>query len=66
MDLSLLWDTEISATHPTSTEAWDEIIHQLTAQSVISDFENMAEKETDNEVERGLIRITANNKMFVF
>ncbi|XP_067218992.1 von Willebrand factor A domain-containing protein 5B2 isoform X2 [Chanodichthys erythropterus] len=53
VDLSLLWDTEISATLPTSTGAWDEIIHQLTAQSVITDFENMAEKETDIEVERG-------------
>lgn len=62
MDLSLLWDTEISATLPTSTGAWDEIIHQLTAQSVITDFENMAEKETDIEVERGLIRIRVKNK----
>lgn len=54
MDLSLLWDTESSATLPTSTGSWDEIIHQLTARSVIRDFENMAEKETDIEVERGL------------
>ncbi|XDV27953.1 hypothetical protein PO909_031394 [Leuciscus waleckii] len=53
VDLSLLWDTENSATLPPSTGAWDEIIHQLTAQSVITDFENMAEKETDIEVERG-------------
>ncbi|KAF4117691.1 von Willebrand factor A domain-containing protein 5B2 isoform X1 [Onychostoma macrolepis] len=53
VDLSLLWDTESSATLPTSTGSWDEIIHQLTARSVIRDFENMAEKETDIEVERG-------------
>ncbi|XP_059357316.1 von Willebrand factor A domain-containing protein 5B2 isoform X2 [Carassius carassius] len=48
VDLSLLWDTL-----STSTGSWDEIIHQLTARSVIRDFENMAEKETDIEVERG-------------
>ncbi|KAG1939474.1 von Willebrand factor A domain-containing protein 5B2 [Pimephales promelas] len=53
VDLSLLWDTENSATLPPSTGAWDEIIHQLTARSVITDFENMAEKETDIEAERG-------------
>uniref|UniRef100_A0A672RQG3 von Willebrand factor A domain containing 5B2 n=1 Tax=Sinocyclocheilus grahami TaxID=75366 RepID=A0A672RQG3_SINGR len=53
VDLSILWDTENSATLQTSTESWDEIIHQLTARSVIRDFENMAEKETDIEVERG-------------
>uniref|UniRef100_A0A671LVB0 von Willebrand factor A domain containing 5B2 n=1 Tax=Sinocyclocheilus anshuiensis TaxID=1608454 RepID=A0A671LVB0_9TELE len=52
VDLSLLWDTESSATLSTSTGSWDEIIHQLTARSVIRDFENMAEKETDIEVER--------------
>ena len=28
-------------------ESWDEIIHQLTARSVIRDFEKMAEKEND-------------------
>ncbi|XP_044223194.1 von Willebrand factor A domain-containing protein 5B1 [Thunnus albacares] len=28
-------------------ESWEEIIHQLTARSVIRDFEKMAEKETD-------------------
>ncbi|XP_043558374.1 von Willebrand factor A domain-containing protein 5B1 isoform X2 [Chiloscyllium plagiosum] len=28
---------------------WDEILHQLTAQSVIRDFENMAEKESEIE-----------------
>ncbi|XP_031710850.1 von Willebrand factor A domain-containing protein 5B1 isoform X1 [Anarrhichthys ocellatus] len=28
-------------------ETWDEIIHQLTARSVIRDFEKMAEKESD-------------------
>ncbi|XP_041848064.1 von Willebrand factor A domain-containing protein 5B1 isoform X2 [Melanotaenia boesemani] len=27
---------------------WEEIIHQLTARSVIKDFEKMAEKESDN------------------
>uniref|UniRef100_A0A671P8A4 von Willebrand factor A domain containing 5B2 n=1 Tax=Sinocyclocheilus anshuiensis TaxID=1608454 RepID=A0A671P8A4_9TELE len=58
VDLSILWDTESSATLQTSTGSWDEIIHQLTARSVIRDFENMAEKETDIEVERGLIGIT--------
>lgn len=26
---------------------WEEIIHQLTARSVIRDFEKMAEKESD-------------------
>lgn len=61
MDLSLLWDTL-----STSTGSWDEIIHQLTARSVIRDFENMAEKETDIEVERGLIGITVKNKIFEF
>uniref|UniRef100_A0A8C2Q4N9 von Willebrand factor A domain containing 5B2 n=1 Tax=Cyprinus carpio TaxID=7962 RepID=A0A8C2Q4N9_CYPCA len=53
VDLSILWDTESPATLQTSTGSWDEIIHQLTARSVIRDFENMAEKETDIEVERG-------------
>ncbi|XP_016096906.1 von Willebrand factor A domain-containing protein 5B2 [Sinocyclocheilus grahami] len=66
VDLSILWDTENSATLQTSTESWDEIIHQLTARSVIRDFENMAEKETDIEVERGLIGITVKNKIFEF
>lgn len=28
-------------------ESWEEIIHQLTARSVIRDFEKMAEKEGD-------------------
>lgn len=54
VDLSVLWDTESSAILPNSTGSWDEIIHQLTARSVIRDFENMAEKEADTEVERGL------------
>ncbi|KAI4888923.1 hypothetical protein NFI96_005933 [Prochilodus magdalenae] len=44
MDLSALWDNESPPQGP-----WDEIIHQLTAHSVIRDFENMAEKETDIE-----------------
>lgn len=29
-------------------EQWEEIIHQLTARSVIRDFEKMAEKESDS------------------
>ncbi|XP_051552961.1 von Willebrand factor A domain-containing protein 5B2-like [Myxocyprinus asiaticus] len=53
VDLSLLWAPESPATLPTSTGAWDEIVHQLMARSVIRDFENMAEKKTDIEVERG-------------
>ncbi|XP_076000849.1 von Willebrand factor A domain-containing protein 5B1 [Genypterus blacodes] len=32
-----------------SGEQWEEIIHQLTARSVIRDFEKMAEKENDME-----------------
>ncbi|KAL0201428.1 hypothetical protein M9458_004615, partial [Cirrhinus mrigala] len=40
---------DLSATLQTRTGSWDEIIHQLTARSVIRDFENMAEKETDIE-----------------
>ncbi|TRY69722.1 hypothetical protein DNTS_035405, partial [Danionella cerebrum] len=47
VDLSLLWNADQSTTVPTSAGPWDEIIHQLTARSVIRDFENMAEKETD-------------------
>ncbi|XP_066508877.1 von Willebrand factor A domain-containing protein 5B2-like isoform X1 [Hoplias malabaricus] len=44
VDLSALWV-------PGNTERgpFDENIHQLTARSVIRDFENMAEKETDIE-----------------
>ncbi|XP_073712419.1 von Willebrand factor A domain-containing protein 5B2 isoform X1 [Misgurnus anguillicaudatus] len=53
VDLSSLLATESTATPPTDTGSWDEIIHQLTARSVIRDFENMAEKETDIENERG-------------
>lgn len=30
-------------------ELWEEIVHQLTARSVIRDFEKMAEKECDTE-----------------
>ncbi|XP_035383835.1 von Willebrand factor A domain-containing protein 5B2 [Electrophorus electricus] len=44
VDLAPLWDPEGLPSGP-----WDEIVHQLTAQSVIRDFENMAEKETDIE-----------------
>lgn len=29
-------------------DQWEEIIHQLTARSVIRDFEKMAEKESDS------------------
>lgn len=29
-------------------EQWEEIIHQLTARSVIRDFEKMAEKESES------------------
>ncbi|XP_037386944.1 von Willebrand factor A domain-containing protein 5B2-like [Pygocentrus nattereri] len=44
VDLSMLWATESPP-----RGHWDEIIHQLTARSIIRDFENMAEKETDIE-----------------
>lgn len=30
-------------------DIWDEIVHHLAARSVIRDFENMAQKETDLE-----------------
>lgn len=53
VDLSPLWAPESTATLSSATGPWDEIIHQLTARSVIRDFENMAEKETDIEHERG-------------
>ncbi|KAK1790955.1 hypothetical protein P4O66_014791 [Electrophorus voltai] len=52
VDLAPLWDPEGLPSGP-----WDEIVHQLTAQSVIRDFENMAEKETD--IEHGLSRSAA-------
>lgn len=53
VDLSPLGDPESTATLSTGAGPWDEIIHQLTARSVIRDFENMAEKETDIDHERG-------------
>lgn len=34
---------------------WEEIIHQLTARSVIRDFEKMAEKECDTGHGEGLL-----------
>ncbi|XP_058274626.1 von Willebrand factor A domain-containing protein 5B1 isoform X1 [Hemibagrus wyckioides] len=44
MDLCVLWSSEEAP-----RDAWDEIVHHLAARSVIRDFENMAEKETDIE-----------------
>ncbi|KAJ8274608.1 hypothetical protein COCON_G00092330 [Conger conger] len=46
VDLSPLWTPEGPAPGP---EGWEEIVHHLTARSVIRDFENMAEKEADIE-----------------
>ncbi|KAJ8389566.1 hypothetical protein AAFF_G00118030 [Aldrovandia affinis] len=46
VDLSPLWAPEGPAPGPVG---WEEIVHQLTARSVIRDFENMAEKESDIE-----------------
>lgn len=56
VDVAYLWDTESldtragergvwSAGGRREGELWEEIIHQLTARSVIRDFEKMAEKE---------------------
>lgn len=58
VDLAYLWDTEGLETEAGKEyvgsgegrregELWEEIIHQLTARSVIRDFEKMAEKEGD-------------------
>ncbi|KAK3513813.1 hypothetical protein QTP70_028857, partial [Hemibagrus guttatus] len=44
MDLCVLWSSEEDP-----RDTWDEIVHHLAARSVIRDFENMAEKETDIE-----------------
>lgn len=44
MDLCVLWS---SGEAP--RDIWDEIVHYLAARSVIRDFENMAQKETDIE-----------------
>uniref|UniRef100_A0AAY4AMG4 VWFA domain-containing protein n=1 Tax=Denticeps clupeoides TaxID=299321 RepID=A0AAY4AMG4_9TELE len=46
VDLSPLWTPEEPQTAP---ETWTEIVHHLTARSVIRDYENMAEKESDIE-----------------
>lgn len=58
VDLGHLWtpesqDIEVSGVYGRGGEegrggkSWQEIIHQLTARSVIRDFEKMAEKESD-------------------
>lgn len=58
MDLGHLWSTDSPETlavegcgggweEGRGGEPWEEIIHQLTARSVIRDFEKMAEKECD-------------------
>lgn len=58
MDLGHLWGPEGQETPERAEcgggreegkggEPWEEIIHQLTARSVIRDFEKMAEKEND-------------------
>lgn len=59
MDLGHLWSPEGQETpgvegcggggveEGKGGEPWEEIIHQLTARSVIRDFEKMAEKESD-------------------
>ncbi|XP_054452706.1 von Willebrand factor A domain-containing protein 5B1 [Anoplopoma fimbria] len=46
VDLGHLWTPEAQES-PGGGETWEEIIHQLTARSVIRDFEKMAEKESD-------------------
>ncbi|XP_030631476.1 von Willebrand factor A domain-containing protein 5B1 [Chanos chanos] len=47
VDLSLLWAPD--GTQGVTPDPWQEMIHQLTARSVIRDFENMAERESDIE-----------------
>lgn len=57
VDVAYLWDTEslgslagdegVGSGGRREGELWEEIIHQLTARSVIGDFEKMAEKEGD-------------------
>lgn len=44
MDLCVLWSSEAAP-----RDIWDEIVHYLAARSIIRDFENMAQKETDIE-----------------
>ncbi|XP_058492573.1 von Willebrand factor A domain-containing protein 5B1 isoform X3 [Solea solea] len=57
VDLGHLWTSEDQETPEAEggrggggrrEEPWEEIIHQLTARSVIRDFEKMAEKESDS------------------
>ena len=58
MDLGHLWTPESQDTlvsegcgggeEEKGGEPWEEMIHQLTARSVIRDFEKMAEKENDS------------------
>lgn len=57
MDLGHLWTSESLETpvaegcgggeEGKQGEPWGQIVHQLTARSVIRDFEKMAEKESD-------------------
>lgn len=47
VDLSPLWAPQSPT--PPAADPWGEIVHQLAAHSVIRDFENMAEKESDIE-----------------
>lgn len=55
MDLGHLWTPEGSTTGVDECGAdgeaggkpWEEIVHQLTARSLIRDFEKLAEKESD-------------------
>lgn len=58
VDVAYLWDTKSPETEAGEEcvgseggkregELWEEMIHQLTARSVIRDFEKMAEKEGD-------------------
>ncbi|XP_041953237.1 von Willebrand factor A domain-containing protein 5B2 isoform X2 [Alosa sapidissima] len=47
VDLSPLWAPPSPT--PPAADPWGEIVHQLAARSVIRDFENMSEKESDIE-----------------
>lgn len=51
---------------PRNAITYHGVANTMMTRSVITDFENMAEKETDIEVERGLIGIRVKNKMFGF
>lgn len=55
IDLGVLWSSEKAP-----QDVLDEIVHHLAAQSVIRDFENMAEKETD--IEHGKIKAERTGK----